>query len=157
MSAMESYPWNTGAVVIVIVDDDMVEPATMAITPKNDKIGRNGRNRTNEQRFPESRNNFANFFASQSIFLLDIACRHYRMSCTRRGVETEHFTGRSTHAYFSRCAPCCTVVLCSRFIQCTCIGSRLDSSQHVSRVEIQCVCSTVIPPSRVLSQPLGLA
>ena len=49
-------------------------------------------------------------------------------------VKTEHFTGRSTHAYFSRCAPCCTVVSCSRFIQCTCIASRLDSSQHVSPV-----------------------
>ena len=32
-----------------------------------------------------------------------------RMSCMRRGVKTEHLTGRSTHVYFL-VAPCSTVV-----------------------------------------------
>ena len=53
------------------------------------------------------------------------------------GVKTEHLTGRSTHAYFSRCVPCGTVVtvVSHRVIQCTCIGSRLDeSSEHMCRV-----------------------
>ena len=53
-----------------------------------------------------------------------------RQHCWVHDMKTEHFTGRSTHAYFSRCAP-----YISRFIQCTCTGSRLESSnQHVSRL-----------------------
>ena len=36
MPAMESYQWTARAVVIVIVND-MVEPATMGRTPKNGK------------------------------------------------------------------------------------------------------------------------
>ena len=46
------------------------------------------------------------FYLFEKVF----AFRHQRMSCTRRGGKTEHLTGRSTHAYFSRCAPCSTVV-----------------------------------------------
>ena len=50
---------------------------------------------------------FANFYASQSMSLVvgHFAYRLKRMSRTRRSVKTEHLTGRSTHAYFSRCAP----------------------------------------------------
>ena len=43
------------------------------INDKNDKIGMDGRNGTNEYRFPELPNHFGNFFASQSIFSLDIS------------------------------------------------------------------------------------
>ena len=43
----------------------------------NGKIGTDGRNETNEYRFPEPPSHFANFFASQAIvFLVDCAYRH---------------------------------------------------------------------------------
>ena len=35
-------------------------------------------------------------------FLFAQIYRHQRMSCTRQGVKTEHFTVRTTHAHFSR-------------------------------------------------------
>ena len=52
------------------------------------------------------------------------------------GVKTEHLTQRSTHAFlFFVARRVAQLFHISRFIQCTCIGSRLDeSSQHVCRV-----------------------
>ena len=53
---------------------------------------------------------------------------------TRRRMKTEHFTGRSTHAYLSRCALCSTLIR-TRFIQCVCTVLRLDElNQHVGPV-----------------------
>ena len=108
------------------------------INGMNDKVGMDGRNGTNEYRLREWPHHSANFFASQSIVCGHFANIHQRMSCTRRGVKTEHLTRRSKHAYFlvaRREAQLSKLFHISRFIQCTCIGSRLDdSSQHVSRV-----------------------
>ena len=53
-------------------------------------------------------------------------------------MKTEHLAGRSTHAYFlvaRHVAQLSQLFHTSRFIQCTCIGSRHDeSSQHVCPV-----------------------
>ena len=100
------------------------------INGKKDKTGMDGRNGTNEYK------SLCKFLFQSVDFVLYIfrtdfsECRAHD-----RGLKTEHLAGRSTHAFYSRCAPCSTVFICSRFIQCTCIGSRLDDSgQHVSRV-----------------------
>ena len=43
------------------------------INGKNENIGTDGRNGTNEYRFPEPPSHFANFFASQFFFFLQIS------------------------------------------------------------------------------------
>ena len=141
---MESYPWNTGAVVIVIVNN-MVGIRNTGKNPNNgrneingksDKIGMHGKNETNENRFPESPNHFANFFASQSIF-----CWTFRLQTLANVVQATWGKDRTPHGtqhtrIFSRCASCSTVVHVSSNAS-VCIGSRFaDSNQHASRVSL---------------------
>ena len=76
------------------------------INGKN-KIGMDGRM---SNRFPELPKSLC-LFLCQSFFYGHFAYRHWRMSCTRWEVETEHLSEHlSTHALcFYRCAPCSTV------------------------------------------------
>ena len=48
-----------------------LHPRQLGGNPNNGKIGTDGRNETNEYRFPEPPSHFANFFASQAIVFLD--------------------------------------------------------------------------------------
>ena len=134
---MESHLENTGAVVIVIVND-MVTSATMKRNPtmarttsmaRTTRLALDGRNGTNEYRLLESPSHFVNFFASQSIFF-DISRTDISECRSRDGRRSQH-----TRIFFSLRAVWHSSSMCSRFIQCTCIGTRLDgSSQHVCRV-----------------------
>ena len=111
MPATESYRWNTGAVVIVIVND-MVGCATIGRTPtmaRTTSMARTtrltwmaGMGRTSTD-FLNCQSRFAIFF------LLDISRTDISDCRAHGGVKTEHLTGRSTHADFARCAPCSTV------------------------------------------------
>ena len=159
MPSMDSYPWNTGAVVIV---NDMVESAAMGTNPNNvendingsnDKIGMDGRNGTNEYRFPELLKSLCkcqpvDFFVGHSAY------KHKRVSCTRRRVTTEHLTGRSTHAYFSRCAPCGTVFHMYTSSTTLALAQDLMKSAGESCVENRLLHRH---SSHDLSQPRGLA
>ena len=83
------------------------------INGKSDKIGTDLRNGTNEHRPLESPF-FISFFSPVSCFFVGhFAYRHQRMSCTRRSVKTQHFTGCSTRK-ISRLKHSC--FKCSRFI-----------------------------------------
>ena len=109
---MESYPWNTGAVVIVIVND-MVEFATMGRTSTvaRTKTRRMARSTMDGEVINTVALNHYSLLQESCTFEVEkIAYRHQRHSCTRREVKAEHLTVRSPRAYFSRCAPCSTVV-----------------------------------------------
>ena len=65
---------------------------------KNDKNGTGGRNGTNENRFPEPPMSLCKFLCqSVDCFFFElISYRRWRVSCTGRGVKTEHLTVRTT-------------------------------------------------------------
>ena len=86
MPTIESYPWNTGAVVIVIVNE-MVEFATSGKIFNSGENGnkKNGKISNGERNGEYSRStSFAKSLAHFVVVFEDFAYRHWRMSCTRR-------------------------------------------------------------------------
>ena len=102
MSKIVTISWI--ADVILFILDDLVGTPTVARTGKDDMIGTDGRSGTNEYRFLEPPTHFANFLCQSVDFdSVDLANRHWRMSCTRRGEKTEHLTARTTSCWFPLC------------------------------------------------------
>ena len=110
MPTMESYLWNTGAIVIV---NDMVEPATMEGTQTMEGTAPMARTtrlplmalmagmERMSADFLSCQSRLANFCASQSFFFMDISRTDISdVVHAMEGVKTEHLTGRSTHADF---------------------------------------------------------
>ena len=56
--------------------------------------------RRGKYRRPESSLLWKMLHIRSSFFFSDFVYRYWRMSCTRRGVNTEHFVAHSTHAFF---------------------------------------------------------
>ena len=103
------------------------------------KIGMDGRNGTNECRFFVSTNHFANFSASQWIFLLD-------MSRTNIGEGREDRTlHRTQHASNVHVSPNASALAQGLSFKSAC----------ESRVKNIVLAPIVIPPFHVLSQPPG--
>ena len=107
---MDSPPWNRGAVVIVsVIVNDMVESET---------LGRVATRRMARSAIVgEMVSTIAlnpHFFCIVwhiHLFVLKFSLGDVSECRARDGeVKTELLTGRSAHAYFSRCAPCSTVV-----------------------------------------------
>ena len=103
---------------------------------KNDDNGMDGRTGTNVHRHPDPPIHFANFFASQSIFSVDFAYRHQRMSCTREDGNTPPYAHDAPQTHIFSCRA-------QLFIQCTCIGSSLCVSVRVTLQSHSIVSSPV--------------
>ena len=104
-SSVPAHQWNTGVAVIVIVKD-MVEYATLV---KSSTVARVATRWVARSKVVGDVVNTVAlsllFFEKCCTFVLvfflsDFVYRHWRLSCTRRKVKTEHFVAHSTHAFF---------------------------------------------------------
>ena len=103
----ECQQWS----LVIVIVNDTVEFTTMGRIPTMDRTTSMARTtrlaklavtERMSTDFLNCQSHFTNVFASQSMFFCGhFKYRHYRMSCTRRAVKTEHLTGRSTHIFFS--------------------------------------------------------